>query len=273
MDEAADLATALEELKQAQARLVEREKLAALGGLVAGVAHEINTPIGIAVTAASHLREEALRIRVRMMDGSLRKSDLLLFEQGVEESTNLILTHLSRAAGLVRSFKQIASDQAIEDARQIEVYEYLHDILSSLAPSLKGTGVIVDIECPEPIVIRTCPGALVQIVSNLVLNSLIHAFEEVESPRIDLKATQGQGEWFLEYRDNGCGMSEQVRARAFEPFFTTRRGQGGTGLGLHIVYSLVTRRLRGSVDLQSSPGEGLRLVLSLPEQTGDAAGE
>lgn len=261
------------ELKQAQARLVEREKLAALGGLVAGVAHEINTPLGIAVTAASHLREEAIRIRTRMAEGALRKSDLLAFEESVEQSTGLILSHLSRAAALVRSFKQIASDQAVEDQRQIEVYEYLHDIVSSLAPRLKGTGVTVDIDCPSAIPVQTDPGAIVQIVSNLVLNSLLHAFEGVDAPRIDLKAWSGKGEWFLAYRDNGCGMSDAVRARAFEPFFTTRRGRGGTGLGLHIVYSLITRRLRGSVELDTAPGQGFRLLATFPESIPDGAGD
>jgi signal transduction histidine kinase/ligand-binding sensor domain-containing protein len=260
-----ELRQTLEQLTQAQRQLLESEKMAALGGLVAGVAHEINTPLGVTVTAASHLREEAMRMaRATALD----PDDLAGFHATIGESSEIILRNLQRADRLIKSFKLVAVDQTTEERRRIELGAYLNDILISLGPSLKKTQHAVGIDCPEPVWIDTYPGALYQIVSNLVMNSLHHAFAPEQSGTITVGARQNDNVVELIYRDNGIGMSDEVRARIFEPFFTTRRGQGGSGLGLHVVYNLVTQLLKGSIRVVSAPGAGAVFEIFLPQSAG-----
>ncbi|HEY7872075.1 MAG TPA: ATP-binding protein, partial [Rudaea sp.] len=239
-----ELRQTLEQLTQTQRQLLESEKMAALGGLVAGIAHEINTPLGVTVTAASHLREEALRIARAQ---PLNPDDLAGFHATIGESSEIILRNLQRADRLIKSFKLVAVDQTTEERRSIELGAYLNDILISLGPSLKQTPHVVAIDCSEPITIETYPGALYQIVSNLVMNSLHHAFAPEQAGTITVGARENGSVVELTYRDDGVGMNDEVRARIFEPFFTTRRGQGGSGLGLHMVYNLVTQLLKGSI--------------------------
>ena len=261
----AELRQTLEQLTQAQRQLLESEKMAALGGLVAGVAHEINTPLGVTVTAASHLREEAMRIaRAQPLD----PGDLAGFHATIGESSEIILRNLQRADRLIKSFKLVAVDQTTEERRSIELGAYLNDILTSLGPSLKKMPHTVDIVCPEPIALDTYPGALYQIVSNLVMNSLHHAFAPGQAGAIVIEARLNGSVVELTYRDNGVGMSEDVRLRIFEPFFTTSRGKGGSGLGLHVVYNLVTQLLKGSIRVESAPGAGAVFEIFLPRNTG-----
>jgi signal transduction histidine kinase/ligand-binding sensor domain-containing protein len=261
----AELRQTLEQLTQAQRQLMESEKMAALGGLVAGVAHEINTPLGVTVTAASHLREEAMRMARAT---ALGPRDLADFHATIGESSEIILRNLQRADRLIKSFKLVAVDQTTEERRRIELGAYLNDILISLGPSLKKTHHAVGIDCPEPVWIDTYPGALYQIVSNLVMNSLHHAFAPEQSGTITVGARRNGNVVELIYRDNGIGMSDEVRARIFEPFFTTRRGQGGSGLGLHVVYNLVTQLLKGSIRVDSAPGAGVVFEIFLPPGAG-----
>jgi len=260
-----ELRQTLEQLTQTQRQLLESEKMAALGGLVAGVAHEINTPLGVTVTAASHLREEAMRIaRTQPLD----PDDLAGFHATIGESSEIILRNLQRADRLIKSFKLVAVDQTTEERRSIELGAYLNDILISLGPSLKQTPHTVAIECSEPITIETYPGALYQIVSNLVMNSLHHAFAPEQAGTISVGARENGSVVELTYRDDGVGMNDEVRARIFEPFFTTRRGQGGSGLGLHMVYNLVTQLLKGSIRVDSAPGAGALFEIFLPRNAG-----
>jgi PAS domain S-box-containing protein len=261
----AELRQTLEQLTQMQRQLLESEKMAALGGLVAGVAHEINTPLGVTVTAASHLREEALRIaRAQSLDAD----DLAGFHATIGESSEIILRNLQRADRLIKSFKLVAVDQTTEERRSIELGAYLNDIMVSLGPSLKKTSHTVAIVCPEPVWLDTYPGALYQIVSNLVMNALHHAFTPEQAGTITVDARRNDNVVELTYRDNGIGMSDEVRARVFEPFFTTRRGQGGSGLGLHVVYNLVTQLLKGSIRVDSAPGAGTVFEIFLPQNAG-----
>ncbi len=259
-----ELQESLEEIHFMQRQLVESEKMAALGNLVAGIAHEINTPIGIGITAASHLEDETSRLMQLMNSGKLSKSALDAFQTDAISSVQLILSNLRRAGQLVRSFKQVAVDQSTEEAREIAVKRYLEEVLLSLGPALKKTRHQVQLRCPDDLVIFTYPGALSQIVVNLVMNSLIHGFDSVENGEIRIEANQYGDEWLLLYRDNGVGMSDVVRQRVFDPFFTTKRGQGGTGLGLHVVFNLITQLLRGSVDCRSAPGAGVEFQIVLP---------
>jgi C4-dicarboxylate-specific signal transduction histidine kinase len=259
-----DLQHSLDALRQTQAQLINSEKMAALGGLVAGVAHEINTPLGIGVTAASHLEQETKRLGLQLEDGTLTKEGLAAFRQLALESAQLILRNLMRADKLVRSFKQVAVDQSTEDRRKIDLAVYLQEILTSLAPALKKTPYKIHADCPEGLVLDTYPGAIYQVVANLVMNSLMHGFRERPEGRITLRARREDDEVVLDYADDGRGMTEEVRKRVFEPFFTTRRGEGGSGLGMHIVWNLATQRLGGGITCDSEEGRGAHFQLRIP---------
>ena len=261
-----ELQFTLDELKLAQKQLVESEKMAALGGLVAGIAHEINTPLGIGVTAASHLEDETRKLMKLVDEGKVSRAALDTYQTDALSSAQLILSNLRRAGHLIKSFKQVAVDQSSEQAREIDLKTYLEEILVSLGPALKKTPHRVSIKCPENLRLLTYPGAISQIVVNLVMNSLIHGFEGIEHGEIRIECQSYDEEWLLLYRDNGVGMSEDVRQRVFDPFFTTKRGQGGSGLGLHVVYNLVTQLLRGSLDCISAPGKGVEFQIQLPRR-------
>ncbi len=268
----AELRSTLDRLSLAQRQLFEAEKLASLGGLVAGIAHEINTPLGIGVTAASHLQEEARRLSVAIDSGQLQIDELRAFEHTARESAEMILRNLQRADRLVKSFKQVAVDQSSEDRRVIDLGVYLDEILTTLGPSLKKSPHRVLLDCPPGIIVETAPGALYQIITNLVVNSLVHAFGTDEAGTIRIAAARDGTGVRIDFSDDGCGMEDAVRARIFEPFYTTRRGQGGSGLGMYIVYSLVTQGLQGRIDCESAPGKGTRFILHFPGAAAQSRG-
>lgn len=259
-----DLKRTLDQLTRAQRQLVESEKLAALGGLVAGVAHEINTPLGVGVTAASHLQQETERLARLMSESRMTRTDLDAFIEQARLSSELVLRNLDRASHLVKSFKQVAVDQSSEQRRVINASGYLAEILLSLHPRIKKSRVEIDISCPDDLTMDTFPGALYQIVVNLIMNSLVHAFDEGAPGHIQIEVQRLDEMVSIEYRDDGKGMPEDTRKRVFEPFFTTRRGSGGSGLGLHIVYNLATQVLRGTVACESEPGRGTSFRLLIP---------
>ena len=263
----ADLRQSMEQLREAQRQLVESEKMAALGQLVAGVAHEINTPLGIGVTAASHLQQTFATIEAAQSDSS--NAALTAALKSGRRCVELVLSNLGRADHLVKSFKQIAIDQSTETARRIAMREYLDEVLTSLQPVLKRTALKIDVICPPALELVTYAGAIYQILMNLVVNSVTHAFAPEQPGTLTIQvqvenAADGAPELLLIYRDDGRGMTPEVRARVFEPFFTTRRGLGGSGLGMHIVYNLVTQRLRGSIRCDSAPGEGVCFTVRFP---------
>ncbi len=247
-----DLSDALDNLKRAQRQLVDTEKMAALGGLVAGVAHEINTPIGISVTAASHLAEQSLQLQRKLESGALKKSDISEFSEIAQQSSELVLSNLRRASELVRSFKQVAVDQSSEQKRTIELRAYLTDVLSALRPMIRKSQHRIHINCADEIHLSTFPGAIYQITTNLVLNAITHAFAEGEVGNIWIQASVNETHLMLNFEDDGVGIPEEIRERVFEPFFTTKRGQGGSGLGLHIVFNLVTQVLGGKITIDST---------------------
>lgn len=262
-----ELQEALDRLTLTQRQLLEAEKLASLGGLVAGIAHEINTPIGVGVTAASHLNEEARRMSRLLQAGDLKRSDLERFEHAVVEAAQIILRNLQRADQLVRSFKQVAVDQSTEDRRVVDVGVCIGEILTTLGPTLKKTPHSVTLDCPQPVICETAPGALYQIISNLVMNSLIHAFGPEKPGKIHIRVSRQESGIAVDYSDDGVGMDEVTSARIFDPFYTTRRGSGGSGLGMHIVYNLVTQILGGTIMVSSAPGEGISICIQFnPEK-------
>ncbi len=261
----AALNTALTQLQQAQGELVRQEKLASLGRLVAGVAHEINTPLGICVTATSHLVEELRLTREELGAGEMTEDSLNSFLDIIDQSLRIMTTNTQRAAALVRSFKQVAVDQSSDDIRSFNLRSYLNEVLLSLQPKLKGRPVKVEVDCPADLVLESYPGALSQIVTNMLMNSLVHGFEEREQAgNIAIRASIDGDVVSFSYADDGAGMDGDTLDKLFDPFFTTKRGSGGSGLGAHILYNLVTGPLGGSVRVQSAPGEGLRYALSFP---------
>jgi signal transduction histidine kinase len=261
----AALESALESLKEAQGELVRQEKLASLGRLVAGVAHEINTPLGICVTATSHLVEELRLTREELANGALDEDGLQQFFGIVDQSLRIMTTNTQRAAALVRSFKQVAVDQSADDIRSFNLRRYLDEVLLSLQPKLKGKPVTVEVECPEQINMASFPGALSQVVTNLVVNSLVHGFVAGEGGTIRIHVTVDDELVELNYSDDGVGMDNAALAQLFDPFYTTKRGTGGSGLGAHILYNLVTGALGGTVKVLSSPGLGLHYKLRFPK--------
>lgn len=259
------LTRTLRRLREAQNQLVESEKLAALGGLVAGVAHEINTPLGVAITAASHLETQTNQLLSQLSEPTLDQASIARLSKRLGESASFVLQNLHRAADLVRGFKQVAVDQSSNEIRTFNLSEYLDEILRSLQPKLKRTLHQIEVDCPNDIVMSSDPGALYQIIINLVMNSLIHAYKDGEAGTLRIDALADGDFVNIIYRDDGCGFDANIRHHIFEPFFTTRRGQGGSGLGMHIVYNLVTQVLKGAVNCQSEPGQGMRVMMEIPK--------
>lgn len=257
--------TALAELRDTQRNLIDAEKLAALGGLVAGVAHEVNNPVGISLTVASSLQRRAQSLAAEIDAGQLRRSRLLDFVAGIDEAAGQLVANLQRAGELIQSFKQVAVDRSHAERRSFDLHEATEQIVASLRPGLKKLPVTFDMDIPEGIVLDSYPGPYGQVVTNLFLNATTHAFPEGAAGRMAVTARRtGADRVEIVFSDDGKGMAEDVRARAFDPFFTTRRGSGGTGLGLHIVYNLVTQRLGGRIVLSSEPGSGTRFRMTLP---------
>ncbi|GAB6113754.1 sensor histidine kinase [Desulfomicrobium salsuginis] len=266
------LEESLDKLHRTQKEMIHSAKMAALGDLVAGVAHEVNTPIGVCVTASSFLAERTRQLRDLYERGEMKRSDLEKYLALAEESSASVLTNLERAAELVQSFKKVAADQSSEEKRSFELKSYLEQILVSLRPQFKRTPHKVHTDCPEGLVLDSYPGAVMQILTNLVMNSLIHGFADGLPGEIFIKVEPVGEAVALSYRDTGVGMDKEQRDRIYDPFYTTKRGSGGTGLGMNIVYNLVTQTLKGSILLETSPGQGATFLLTLPKDPDQTAG-
>ncbi len=245
--------------------LIRKDKLAALGGLVAGVAHEINTPIGVAVTAASLAADRIHDIDEAFASGTLRRQDLAQGLSQAQEAARMTLGNLRRAAEMIANFKQIAVDQTSEAQRPIELGAYVREVVASLGPLYRRTAHRVTVAVHREVALTTYAGAISQVCTNLVHNALTHAFVANTSGRVTLEVDrQGSGMALLRCRDDGVGMTPEIAARVFEPFFTTQRGRGGSGLGMHIVHNLVTDLLGGSITLQTHPGRGTIVEIRVP---------
>jgi signal transduction histidine kinase len=257
---------ALLELNTAQQNLIDAERLAALGGLVAGVAHEVNNPIGISLTVASSFARRAETFETGMKsDGPLRRSQLEEFVRSSRDAAQQLVANLQRAAELIRSFKQVAVDRSHAERRQFSLSEATDQIIASLRPVLKRAPIALSVDVPEGLGIDGYPGAYGQILTNLFLNAANHAFAGGRSGAITISARpRGNDDVEIIFADNGAGMTPEVQRQAFDPFFTTRRNEGGTGLGLHIVYTLVTQQLGGRMMLDSRPGQGTTFRIIMP---------
>jgi len=259
-----ELMDTLQKLKEAQENLIVSEKMAALGGLVAGIAHEINTPVGIGITASSYLQKKTEEFSEIYKESLMKKSDLEKFIETANESLPLITQNLVRAGELINSFKRVAVDQSTEEKRIFKLNEYLHEILLSLKPKLKQKAIEVKVICDENIQINSYPGFFSQILSNFIINSLIHGFEDKDKGKIVIETILQKHHLRIEYTDDGKGISEEHISKIFDPFYTTNRGGGSTGLGLNIVYNIVKSKLNGNISCRSQIGNGVTFTIVIP---------
>ena len=234
---------------------------------MAGVAHEINTPVGIALTSASVLKDATDEMQAAVAGDGLKKSVVLRYLATAAESSRLIMNNAYRAAHLIHSFKQIAVDQTSEARRPFALMEYVEEIVASLRPKLKTTQIDLQLDGADDIVLDSYPGAFAQVITNLVLNCAEHAFGPELPGTIRIHARLDRDTVELQLGDNGKGIAADVLDRIFDPFFTTRRGQGGTGLGLNIVYNLVAKQFGGTITVRSTPGHGTCFTLRIPRVT------
>lgn len=257
----------LEQLKLAQEQLIQSEKMAGLGGLVAGLAHEINTPLGIALTSSTSSLGLTKEVQKELANNTLSRSALASYLEQMVESASMAERGLYRASDLVGHFKLISVDQHVESARQVNLLDYMEEILSTLSIELKKADCDYQLSGDESLNVVTIPGCIAQIITNLTNNALMHAFSGSEQKQIRIQIANYSPELALiEFQDNGSGMEQAVMSKVFEPFFTTKRGKGGSGLGMNIVFNLVTNKLHGQIEVESEPGQGTLIRIFLPKR-------
>jgi signal transduction histidine kinase len=244
-------------LKKTQYKLVQSKKMASLGQLTAGIAHEINTPIGVSLSAASNLLDATRVLSKKLTSEDLSKEELDDYLYDARESTMLLLNNLDRAASLVRSFKEVSVDQSVEEKRSFELISYIEEIRNSLSNELNRKKVQVTIRAQDIIELKSYPGAFAQIFTNLIMNSIKHGFEGKKNGHIDIELVKKGQLIEMHYRDDGKGIPNDKINKIFEPFYTSKRGQGGSGLGMHIVYNLVVQKLGGSIKASSEEDKGV----------------
>jgi signal transduction histidine kinase len=260
-----ELSQALENLQITQKQLVEAEKMAALGNLVAGVAHEINTPVGTSITVASTLADETKAFLAKFNDGQMKRSTLSEYLEVALESSQLISNNLARAGELIQSFKQVAVDRTSLDKRTFPVKHYIEEVLITLTPQFKRSKHQIAVIGDESIVLNSYPGALAQIITNLVMNSLVHGYQSEDAGKMQFVVVKQADNIEITYSDDGCGIAEANLSKIFDPFFTTARHQGGSGLGLHLVYNLVVQQLQGTIEVESQVGVKTSFKITLSD--------
>jgi signal transduction histidine kinase len=263
MQQKEELKSTLENLKSTQEQLIESEKMAAIGGLVTGVAHEINTPVGIGITAISNLLDDIQKMAEQFEKDEISRKDFREFLQSSHDVAKLIQKNLERTASLVQSFKQVSTDQVTEQQRVFAFGEYLNDILLSLKPKFREKKINFSIACNEDLKLNSYPGVYALIFTNLLLNSFQHGFYQSETGKISIKAELKKAWLFITYQDDGAGINRKDLPHIFEPFYTSDQ-QRGTGLGLNIVYNLVKQKLHGTITCESESGKGVLFTIEVP---------
>jgi len=253
------LQESIDSLNQTQEQLIQSEKMAALGNLVAGISHEINTPLGVSVTSASYMDEQIKSVENKFKNNQLKKSELEIFFADTHKGFAILLTNLRRSSDLIKNFKQVAVDQSCDELREINLRQYIDEIVSSLQPALKRTPIKINNNIDEQLILNIAPGAIYQIISNLIFNSIVHGFPEGHEfeGAIEINGWRQNNTIMMSYSDNGIGMNEESMNKIFDPFYTTKRGSGSTGLGMSIVYNLVTSTLNGVIRNKSVSGKGV----------------
>lgn len=262
----ADLKYSLEHLKQTQEQLIQREKHATVGELVAGVTHEINTPLGVCVTANSFIEETSRKLSQNLADGKLKKSELVNGIDKLQESSQIISSNLQRAAKLVKNFKKMTSDQHFDEYEVIEMTDYLNYIVETISPAYKRTHHLIEVDVPEGIQLWTYPSALTQVLTNLLMNSLDHGFIDVEAGIVNIVVQAIDETVHIDYFDNGRGIPVNNQSKIFNPFYTTKREAGNTGLGMNIAYNVVTEKLHGSIAILDDVAKGVHFQIILPKK-------
>ena len=247
-----------------QEALARSEARATLGTLIASVSHEMATPMGNSMMTASTLMAQAVQFDAQLAAGNLRRSELTAFVAGVKDGNTLLMRNLERAVALLKNFRQVAADQASEQRRSFDLRQGLQEVLATLAPSLKRHSHEVHLDAPDGIEMESYPGPIGQVIINLINNAYLHAFDGMEHGEVHIKATPGSTTVTLQISDNGRGIPPETLEKMFQPFFSTRIGQGGTGLGMSIVENLVKATLCGSLEVQSTVGQGTTVTITLP---------
>ncbi|MEO5361777.1 MAG: ATP-binding protein [Nitrospirota bacterium] len=266
-----ELETANKHLKESRTQLVQAEKLASLGQMLAGVAHEINTPVGIGITLSSTITKETEAIKAAIDDRSLRMERLQEYIDDINKSSSLIFKSLMRTAELVKSFKMVSADQITQERRVFRLKGYIEEILLSLQPKLKRSQHNIEVICEQSLELDSYPGSIAQIITNLLMNSLIHAYDKGAKGTITIEAALHKNDIVIQYKDDGKGIPQENIKKIYDPFFTTMRGTGGTGLGMHIVHNIVTQTLGGTIDCQSELNKGTTFTISFPVIKKEAA--
>lgn len=261
-----ELLQTLEQLHLYQGQLVESEKMASLGDMVAGIAHEVNTPIGLSVTASTLLQDKLQVMQQKFRDKRISTAEFERFLNDCDENLGIIYRNVVRAADLITAFKQVAVDQSSEVDRTVRVVDFMNDVLLAIRPRLRDPEAFpIHIHCDPQLVIETKPGPLNQILSHLIINSMIHGFDERSHGNIHIHfELDDQQQLELTYQDDGVGVPAEIRRRIFDPFVTTKRGSGGSGLGMHLVYNLVTQVLRGAIHFFSEVEQGVEFSIRFP---------
>lgn len=260
-----ELKSSIQELRKAQERLLDAEKMATLGTLSAEITHEINTPIGVSITSTSYLSDLLTKLNDEIDSNKLSKRGLDEFRQNANQSVELLINNLNRASDLISSYKQVAVDQTSDKIRHINLAKYINEIIKSLHPKLKKTKHEISIDCSDTIEVYCHAGAISQIFTNLIINSIIHGFEGIEQGEINIKVEMQNDEVQITYADNGLGIPEESLPSLFDPFFTTKSGRGGSGLGTHIVQNLVTDTLNGTIVASSEENQGLSYLITFKD--------
>ncbi|MCK5877994.1 MAG: hypothetical protein KAG43_10185 [Candidatus Marithrix sp.] len=255
----------INELKKTQNELIDSEKMASLGRLVAGFAHELNTPLGVAIGSASMLQIKSKQVNELVKEEEVDVDELMSALETIDKGSELALSNLKRAANLVTSFKRTAIDQTSDELQSFYIHQVMNDIITTLNSKFKKTDISIQVNCPDDIKIKSLPGALEQILTNLLMNSYTHGFNEGKtSGTIQLKVQPDREQLHLEYSDNGKGVAPENLVKIFEPFFTTNRSGGGSGLGMYVCYNIVTTQLHGTLACESVVGEGVMFKINFP---------
>lgn len=254
----------LDTLRETQEQLVQTEKMASLVGVVSGVAHEINTPLGVSLTAASFLEQNSNKIMEQFQSQKLSRKDLQEYLEACIETSKILMTNLQRSSGLVSRFKEIAVNRSTEDKVKINLENFINNIWALLPPTLSKKNISINIECPHNLFVLTYPNRLIKIITSLLENSIIHAFPDGRKGNISVEITSQNNTLSIIYSDNGAGIEKSYLTKIFDPFFTTKRGHGSIGLGLNIVYNIITQEFGGSISCESQPGSGTVFNITIP---------
>ena len=259
------LTKALAQRNDVQKQLVEMENMASLGTMMSSLTHEINTPMGVGITAVSHLSELQKQTRKKFENGQLKRSELMSLLNEIEEASFIIERNLVRSTELVKTFKQLSVDQHSQDIRCFNLCDYVNEILLSLKPRLKSTNLSFCINISPDLSVISYPGAISQILINLIINSSLHGFAENEKGHITISANMEEGNIKLQYSDNGKGMDKHTIDNIYKPFFTLGQKFGGNGLGMHVCYNLIVKFLQGSINCESELGKGVKFDIQFPQ--------